>query len=218
MNRALVCLGLTLLGVSMLAAYPRQATQRVDDPKPAVPAGTVAVDAEQRPLVFLFRSGSGQAAEMTGLVCAVWPDGVVLCARSWDQPGVNLAVGKLKGSVTDVTKQLEADGLATAPEVAVGVPDAGSFRIGFGPPISRTLRSWDERVFPNYGKNAMPDDAYRSFAAAWIKTKITLAGMVIEGRRDVAETDLKQGLFRGYSVARPETTGWLRPPEPAKKK
>lgn len=147
-----------------------------------------------------------------GMVCAVWADGVVLSSEIWSKGGEEMRIGELKGTVADLEKQLKNDGLSALDPIAKTVPDGSYYTIGFLLDEKQGEYSWDEVIMPGYGANNKPDEAYRSLAAGWVRTKITLASLRTDGRRPIAKGDLVDGAFRGYVVDAPYKTKWLRTP------
>lgn len=166
-----------------------------------------------RPVCYIYQQPAppGSTPEPSGLLFAAWKDGVVLVARGLQSPGKHLQVGRLQQPVNEFLKQLLVhDGVADLRTHAYTVP-SGRFVVlsvqdGHG---AHYKLAWDEVIIPGYGHNAKPDDEYRKFVKAWYMAKISVVSAQIMERRDLADTDMTNGVFRGYRIDKPGLTPWL---------
>ncbi|MFN7140912.1 MAG: hypothetical protein ACK4UN_16390, partial [Limisphaerales bacterium] len=74
----------------------------------------------------------------------------------------------------------------------------------------KAVRSWHGSLKPGFGGDINTDEQYRQFVEMWQKS---MAGIEQLNPKELkpAEAKAANGFFRGYNLASPGKTPWLRP-------
>jgi hypothetical protein len=185
---------------------------------PQRPSATVEVG--DAPIFWLAYDGGGftlqamkdrrqpEAAPIGNLVIAIWDDGTVVRATSWEQPGKHLNVETIDpAQLQEIRERLGAASLERFDQATYGLAKH-RWVMHQGGEQPATLY-WTELI----GSAPLPLDTerFRSFVSAWFDAKITAASARSAKSVPLAERIDASGRFRGISPDSRNMPDWMKP-------
>lgn len=149
----------------------------------AVPVRTVS--GKPSLVLTIYHHGNGRESEESGLVCALWSDGLLYFPLGEHQ----LFYQSHSERLAAFRKYLDEGAGIHAARAVYAVPDAQWTSMRFVSKDAIIVADWDEELRPNWGANTIASDEYRAFVAAWYDTRVRLVSLGWEIENSMSEEE-----------------------------
>jgi ankyrin repeat protein len=172
---------------------------------------TSEIDAQSTdtPILVAYQNPEYTIHAVSGLLLAVWKDGIVLFCADPGAPGKDLRVSRIATEeAADFTNRLAEVGFFDLQDTKAVQVHASSVRILAEHDGKHIKHEWDEILVP-YVAPWYPDSVERTFTMIWLLAKRCISS-VQRLESLPLDTLAHNGSFRGYDLDRPHATSWIR--------
>jgi hypothetical protein len=188
------------------------------EPTAEANTGTPAVTTGEGPCLVVFRDGATRGPTGPRLETAVWTDGKMLLVSRIPGGGggggggtpLVLVAQTERAEVARVLRVVREAGFYSAPRAEYLVPDSGYQVILAHDGTGKGRCAWHGQLNPGFGGDLSSDRPYRDFVTMWRRVRGNIDTLPLTNVQRLQDLPGGTTGFRGYDVADPAQTPWLK--------